>query len=66
MYVGSQKLSGSMFLNFVVLATLLMSAYRKLWPGGLNAFKIGVIMGENVATVQTRVIQVVPKLVIQN
>jgi len=53
-------------LNFVVLAILLMSAYRKLWPGGLNAFKIGAIMWENVAALQTRVIQGVPKLVIQN
>jgi len=42
--MSSQKLSGSMFLNFVVLAILLMSAYRKLRPGGLNAFKIGAIM----------------------
>ena len=55
-----------MFLNFVVLAVLLMSAYRKLWPGGLNAFKIGAIMWKNVSTLQTRVIQGVPKLVIQN
>jgi len=55
-----------MFVNVVVLAILLMSTYRKLWPGGLNAFKIGAIMWKNVATVQTRVIQGVPKLVIQN
>jgi hypothetical protein len=53
-------------LNFVVLAILFMSAYRKLWPGGLNAFKIGAIMWKKVATVQARVIQGVPKLVIQN
>lgn len=64
--MSGQKLPGSMFLNLVVLAILLMSAYRKLWPGGLNTFKIGTIMWKNVATVQTRVIQGIPKLVIQN
>jgi hypothetical protein len=65
-WVGRQKISGSIFLNFVVLAVLLMSSYRKLWSGGLNAFKMGAIVWKNVVTIQTRVIQGVPKLVIQN
>jgi hypothetical protein len=42
-----------MFLNFVVLAILCMCAFRKLWPGGLNALKMGAIKWKNVATVQT-------------